>query len=130
MKLPGQHVGSYSLTAVYSGDASNPGATSPAVTVTVGKGRTATVATAPATQAGHSVKVSVQVTPVSPAVGPVTGKVTVSAGGKKLATLTLKKGKASGKIKLGQGQHVVTFAYKGSADFGASSVKRTVTITS
>jgi hypothetical protein len=128
LTLPGQHAGSYSLVAVYSGDVRNPGGTSAPVTVRVGRGKTTTAASVPAAQARHTVTVRVLVRPVAPAAGPVTGKVVIASGGRKV-TVPLRNGRASGRLTLGKGTHVVVVTYRGSPDFGGSSVRKRITIT-
>jgi hypothetical protein len=130
LTVPGLKAGTHQLVATYSGDGTTPPGTSAATPVTVGKGRSKTAAGAPGSSTSHKVKVSVTVTAVAPAVvSPVTGTVTVSSGGKKLATLTLVNGKGSGTIKLAKGKHTVTFTYGGSSELTGSSVRKAITIT-
>ncbi|HVU74295.1 MAG TPA: S8 family serine peptidase [Mycobacteriales bacterium] len=122
--VPGQHFGTYPLVASYSGDAANPAATSSPVTVVVFKGKTTTASSAKVS--GRTVTLGISVKAVSPARGPVTGKVVITFG-KKHVTKVLKRGAASVKVKPGTGVRTITITYKGSSDFTGSTVKKTVT---
>jgi hypothetical protein len=125
--LLGLHAGRHPLVATYTGDAATPGGTSPAGLLTVRKGRTRTTAT-PVAGPGGAVKVRIQVKAVSPARGPVTGKVVIVSGSVK-KTVTLRNGKATATLKLGPGRRTITVTYRGSADFTRSVRKATATVT-
>jgi hypothetical protein len=81
---------------------------------------------------GHEQAVKVTVTVTSLA-GTLGGRVTVKAGNRTLATLSLKSGKAAYTLtatKLKEGTYKLTAAYGGSAGYsGSASPSRTLTIT-
>ena len=116
--------GSHALTAVYSGDASFNGSTSPTVTQVVNAAAAAATSTSltstpnPST-VGQAVTLSSTVTSSA---GVPAGTVTFRDGATTLATVTLVNGSASLSIStLAAGSHSLTAVYSGNASFAAST---------
>ncbi|HEV2198405.1 MAG TPA: Ig-like domain repeat protein [Bryobacteraceae bacterium] len=120
--LPGisLSVGSYTLTAQYSGDASHPATTSPAITLTVNPVSTTTAVTSSQNPSIVGANVTFTAT-VSPSAA--TGKVQFLDGATVLGANTLAGGAASFTTStLAQGTHSITAAYVGDAnDSGSTS---------
>jgi hypothetical protein len=117
--------GSHSITAGYSGDALFAPGTSAALTQTVSQASTATTVTSSANPSvsGQSVTFTATVSPVSPGAGTPTGTVTFSDGGTLLGAEGLNgSGTATfTTTALAAGDHEITAAYGGDANFAAST---------
>jgi 6-phosphogluconolactonase (cycloisomerase 2 family) len=115
----------YPLTAVYKGDANNPGATSPVLNQTVLQATSSATITSsvnPSAQ-GQAVTFSAKIT--SPTVTP-TGPVTFSAGTTVLGTFQLSGGKASyTTTSLPAGSTVIKVTYNGNSN--VKGISATVT---
>ncbi len=108
--------GSYSITAVYSGNSDFAGSTAPGLNQTVRKYATASAVSSnlnPSTY-GQSIKLTVKVSSSGPT---PTGTVTFEDGGTKIATAALSGGTASlTTSKLPAGTNSITALYGGDAD--------------
>jgi hypothetical protein len=120
--LPG---GTRSLTAVYSGDVTFAGSTSPTLSQTVNPGASTTSLSSSVnpSSAGPAVTFTATVTPVAPAFGTPTGTVTFADGGNSIGTGTLN---ASGQATfttstLAPGTHSITAVYRGDTNVGGST---------
>jgi N,N-dimethylformamidase beta subunit-like protein/uncharacterized protein DUF4082/Big-like domain-containing protein/purple acid phosphatase-like protein/Ig-like domain-containing protein len=129
-------VGSHSLTAAYSGDASFAASTSTIVTQVVNLITTQTTLTAspnPSVSA-QSVTLTAAVSPVAPGTGTVTGSVTFQDGTTVLGTATLSGGSATLAVgTLTVGSHSITASYSASGNFATSAstaVTQTVNVPS
>ena len=117
-------VGSDSITAVYSGDASFAPATSAAQVVTVGPaGASVAVSASPTSQTfGAAVTVTATVSAVGPGSGTPDGSVTFYDGATSLGSVALAGGTASlSTSTLAVGTHSLSASYSGSANFRAAS---------
>ncbi|MGA5821110.1 Ig-like domain repeat protein [Kitasatospora sp. NPDC094028] len=117
-------VGSHPLTAVYSGDASFNGSSSPVDTQTVNPADTTTVLTsAPDPSAFGQPKVlTATVTAVAPGAGTPTGTVSFFDGPTLLGTATLVGGVATFTTSaLSAGTHLLTAVYNGDVSFNGST---------
>ncbi|WP_162243473.1 Ig-like domain-containing protein [Leifsonia sp. Root4] len=126
-------VGSHSITANYSGDATNAASTSAAVTVTVTAApvipgpTTTTLSTSTlSAEAGTAIALTASVTGSAP-----TGDVEFFAGGSSLGTAATASGIATFSVStLAVGSHAITASYSGDATNAAStSAAVTVTVT-
>jgi hypothetical protein len=118
-------VGSHSITAVYSGNASYGPSTSAMLKHTVNKATATAKLTSsvnPST-VGESVTFKATITTVAPGAGTPTGTVTFKDGTTTLGSVTLTTGAASyTTTKLTKGSHSITVVYSGSTDdLGISS---------
>ena len=115
-------VGPHSITAVYSGDSSFEGSTSPVLSQTVNKNGVTTLLTSSVNPAafGQSLTLALTVTAGS---GIPDGVVTFKDGSTALGTVTLVSGRAEfSTAALTVGAHSITAVYGGSPDFmGATS---------
>ena len=108
--------GTYTVTAQYSGDATDAASSSTPVSTTP-PAPTVTTLLLTSAVAGGNTTASVQVSPAS-----ATGTVTlVSSTGSTLAKLTLTNGAASGTLTLPAGTYSVTAQYSGDATHAASA---------
>ncbi|MDX3853666.1 Ig-like domain repeat protein, partial [Streptomyces sp. AK02-01A] len=117
-------VGVHSLTAVYSGDVTFTGSTSPIDIQTVtAAGTTTTLTSAPDPSVFGQVKIlTATVAPVPPAVGTPTGTVSFFDGATLLGTSALVGGVATLSVStLSVGVHSLTAVYGGNASFGGST---------
>ncbi|MEU3183356.1 Ig-like domain-containing protein, partial [Streptomyces sp. NPDC006923] len=117
-------VGVHSLTAVYSGDVTFGGSTSPVDTQTVtAAGTTTTLTSAPDPSSfGQAVTLTATVAPVPPAVGTPTGTVSFFDGATLLGTSPLVGGVATLSVStLSVGVHSLTAVYSGDVTFGGST---------
>jgi len=119
--------GSHTLTATYSGDANYGASTTPVITVTVGGVQTALtlVATPNPVNQNKTVTIRASVKPVTGS-GTSTGKVTISAIGETLASLTLTGGAGSLTIStagIPVGNYVVSGYYSGDASDAPSNAE-------
>ncbi|MGA7988942.1 MAG: Ig-like domain-containing protein [Candidatus Dormiibacterota bacterium] len=129
-------VGSHTVTAVYSGNATYATSTSAPVVQVVGTGTTATalVASANPSVSGQTVTYTATVTAVAPAAGTRTGTVEFQDGGVDIAGCSAKAVSAAGKATCaiaytGPGSHTITAIYSGDANFsGSTSVPLTQTV--
>ncbi|HEX6493327.1 MAG TPA: Ig-like domain-containing protein, partial [Candidatus Dormibacteraeota bacterium] len=141
LSTAGLSVGDHPITAVYSGDSTYAGSTSPVVTQTVTTAGTAPSTSKPLTQTvsdpGTTASKTVVTSSANPAKGgqPVTFTATVSgAGGTPTGTVTFKDGAnvlavrplAGGRSTLTirtltAGPHPITAVYGGSSTFAAST---------
>ena len=124
---PSLAAGSHSITAVYSGDASNQGATSAVLVQTVQKATaTATVGSSPNPSAsGQAVTLTASVAPAG-----ATGSVVFRDGAAALGTAALMNGVAALPIPgLAAGNHSITAVYSGDASYqGATSAALVQTV--
>ncbi|MBT9330988.1 Ig-like domain repeat protein [Paracidobacterium acidisoli] len=133
--FPAFPVGSYNLTAQYSGDASYHASTSNAVAFTVAKGSTSLSGSASSTsiQASSSTNVTVLISTDSEGAFP-TGTITLTANGKTVGTATsfnngfeTNNTSAAEAIisvsgtSLNSGSNTITASYSGDANYAASS---------
>ncbi|WP_326608936.1 Ig-like domain repeat protein [Streptomyces scopuliridis] len=117
-------VGSHSLTAVYNGDASFTGSTSPIDTQTVTQAATTTALTSAPDPSvfGQPKTLTATVTAVPPGAGTPTGTVSFFDGATLLGTATLTVGVATFTTSaLGVGSHSLTAVYGGDVDFTGST---------
>ncbi|MDX3853667.1 Ig-like domain-containing protein, partial [Streptomyces sp. AK02-01A] len=117
-------IGVHSLTAVYSGDATFSGSTSPVDIQTVtGAGTTTTLTSAPDPSVFGQVKIlTATVAPVPPAVGTPTGTVSFFDGATLLGTGTLAGGVATLTTStLSVGVHSLIAVYSGGGSFTGSA---------
>jgi hypothetical protein len=132
----GLAVGTYSMTAAYSGDTNFSGSTSPPQTLTVTKCTTTTVLTlAPASVTFGSsgpVVMTASVTPAS-GTGTPTGTVAFFNGANQVGTAPLSGGVATFNYNPGSlavGSYSMTAAYGGDTSFsGSTSPPQTLTVT-
>ncbi|MGW2376645.1 Ig-like domain repeat protein, partial [Kitasatospora sp. NPDC001683] len=120
----GLGVGSHALTAVYGGDTSFSGSTSPVDTQTVNAADTTTVLTSVPDPSvfGEAKVLTAAVTVVAPGVGVPTGTVSFFDGATLLGTGTLVAGVATFTTSgLGVGSHALTAVYGGDTDFSGST---------
>ncbi len=126
-------VGSHSITAVYSGDASFTTSTSASTSQIVNQAGTTTALAGPTSPSayGPALTFTATVGPVAPGAGTPTGSVTFEDGTQTLGTRTLAGGTLSLTIStLPAGSHSITAVYSGDANFITStSVPCTQTIT-
>jgi hypothetical protein len=123
-------VGAHTITATYSGGAGLvASAPSPAVTVTIVAGTTATTVTSSLNPALAYQPVTFVATVAPPIAGLVPGTVTFSVNGVAAGTAAVVNNTASLVQQLPAGAHTVTAAYSGGGGFDASagSVAQTVT---
>jgi len=114
-------VGSHSITAVYSGDASFNGSTSPIQTQTVTKATTTTSTVSSPNPSSFGQAVTITAT-VAGAGGTPTGTVSFFDGATLLGTGTLTGGSATfTSSALGVGSHSITAVYNGGASFNGST---------
>ncbi len=119
--------GSHTITAVYSGDATNAASTSPALTQVVGADTTTTViaATANPLVYGQSVTFTATVSANAPGAGTPTGNVAFQNGGVNIGgcgSVALVAGVATcTTTTLSVGSHSIVGLYKGSASFLVST---------
>jgi len=109
--------GTHSITAVYSGDASDAGSTSAALSqvMKASAGMTAGVSPSPAVT-GQTVRISASMNSAA------TGTVQFTDGGTVLATVTVTAGSASfSTSSLAQGSHTLGVAYSGDANYMSAS---------
>lgn len=114
-------VGTHSITAQYSGDATYAGSTSQPVTVTISPAASATTITSSAnpSYAGQGVTFTASVTSGGPA---PTGSVVFSSGSTTLATVALSGGSASYVTQFSSaGNQSITASYAGDGNNGSSS---------
>ncbi|WBP85190.1 Ig-like domain repeat protein [Kitasatospora cathayae] len=117
-------VGSHALTAVYSGDTSFNGSTSPVDTQTVNTANTTTALTSAPDPSvfGEPKVLTATVTAVAPGVGVPTGTVSFFDGATLLGTATLVAGVATFTTSaLGVGSHALTAVYGGDTAFSGST---------
>jgi hypothetical protein len=117
-------VGGHSLTAVYSGDASFSGSTSPAHAHTVNAASTATaVTTSPnPSVVGQSVTITATVAVLAPGAGVPGGSVEFFDGATSLGTAPLSSGSAVlNTSALVVGGHTLTAVYSGNASFAGNT---------
>jgi hypothetical protein len=119
LTVPSFPAGTHSLTAVYSGDATNSGSTSNAVALTVAKAAS-TISIGSSlnpSPAGQAVVFTIALTPAA-----ATGTVQLLDGATVLANLSA--GTTSASVTLAVGTHSVTAVYSGDANFnGATSAQ-------
>jgi hypothetical protein len=117
-------VAGHSITAVYAGNGSFAGSTSPALTQTVNQASTVTALTSnrnPSTS-GQSVTFTATVTAVSPGTGTPAGSVTFMDGSTRLGTATLGSGVGRLTIStLSKRTHSITAVYSGNASFAGNT---------
>ncbi len=130
--FPLDAAGTVIYRALYSGNDSFAASTAPDLSQTVKAGRTTVGLTVSSTDAvpGETIKVVATVAAVSPASGTPRGQVRFKDGGKTIATVDLKNGKARFKTKaLAIGAREIVAKYRGSDDWAASaSDAQTVTV--
>jgi Bacterial Ig-like domain (group 3) len=117
-------VGSHTLSAVYGGDATFFGSTSPDVpqTVTAGATTTAVTSTPNPSQPGQSVTFTAAVAAISPATGTPTGSVTFKDGANTLGSGALSGNNATfSTAALALGGHSITAVYGGDGNFANST---------
>lgn len=117
-------VGSHNITAQYSGDSNFNGATSPAITQSVGQAATTTsvVSSANPSVFGQSTTFTITVAAAAPGAGTPTGSVTLFDGAFNLGTFPLTNGVATFSTgNLGIGSHPITATYSGDGNFTAST---------
>jgi hypothetical protein len=127
--------GGYTLTATYNGAAGYAPSTSGHKALTVAKAKSATALTLAhgSVQYGHETSEKLSVTVGPQFAGTPGGTVKITSGTTVIAVITLKSGHGSCTLKASQlkaGSHPLTATYQGNGDFGASSAKKTLTITS
>jgi hypothetical protein len=113
---PSLTVGTHSITAVYSGDASTLTSTSSAVTQTVDKATTSTALASSANPAasGSGVTFTATVSVTAPGGGGPTGTVSFKDAGSTICTSAVSSGKATcSTSSLAAGSHAITAAYSG-----------------
>lgn len=120
--------GAHNLQAIYSGDANYTASTSPAASITVGKGATVTTLTAtpPALTPATAETLTATVAPVNPVTGTtytITGSISFYDGATLLGTAVLALNSASlSNITLSAGvSHVLTAVYSGDTNWAAST---------
>jgi large repetitive protein len=121
-------VGSHTVTAVYSGNATYATSTSAPVTQVVNMGSTATVVVASVNPSvsGQSVTYTATVTAVAPAAGTRTGTMAFEDGGVVIAGCGAKAVAAAGTATCaiaytGPGVHTITTIYSGDGNFNGST---------
>ena len=126
----GLGAGVHLITAVYGGDASFAGSTSPVLTQTVNKAVSSTIVTSSNNSSNRGAAVTFTAKVTSLATGAPTGTVTFQDGGSTLGTGTLTGGSATFTTSgLGTGAHSITAIYGGDANFtGSTSPGLTETI--
>jgi hypothetical protein len=126
------NAGPHVLTAHYSGDSENAASTSAALAHIVSKAGTeiGKIKTKPKKlKAGKKARVKVAVDTLAPATAASDGKMKVKLGRKKVATVSVKNGKARFKLpKLSKGKSKLKVKFKGSENFAASKAKKTVKV--
>ena len=120
--------GAHNLQAIYNGDANYTASTSPAVSITVGKGATVTTlsATPPLLTPGTAETLTAAVAPINPVTGTtytITGSVSFYDGTTLLGTALLTLNSATlSNITLSAGiSHVLTAVYSGDPNWAAST---------
>jgi len=120
--------GAHNLQAIYNGDANYTASTSPAVSITVGKGATVTTLTAtPAVLTpGTAETLTAAVAPINPVTGTtytITGSVSFYDGATLLGTALITLNSATlSNVTLSAGiSHVLTAVYSGDANWVAST---------
>ncbi len=121
-------VGSHTVTAVYSGNATYATSTSAAVTQVVSMGSTTTgvAASVNPSVSGQTVTYTATVSAVAPAAGTRTGTVAFQDGGVVIASCGAKAVAVAGTATCavayaGPGTHTITAIYSGDANFAAST---------
>jgi hypothetical protein len=117
-------LGSYAISAVYSGDTDFLGSASPSITQNVNEAgsNTTTSSSANPSVFGQSVTFTAQVTAAAPGLGTPTGTVSFFDGNTELDTARLIAGAASYSTSdLTRGGHFITAVYSGDASFGPST---------
>ena len=117
-------LGTYTVTASYSGDPNFTASTASALTQTVTPDSSATsvVSTPNPSVFGQSVSLTATVAAVAPGSGTPTGTVTFLDGTTRLGSATLSGGKATlMATKLAAGQHAITAVFNGNATFAMST---------
>jgi hypothetical protein len=122
-------VGSHSITALYSGDASYAASTSPVFVETIEQALSSIALTTSAASSTFGQAVTFTAT-VSSSAGTPTGTVTFRAGSTTLGTATLSGGRASFTTSsLAAGTHTITAVYNGSTNIaGSTSTALTQTV--
>lgn len=114
--------GTDSIVAVYSGNATFLGSTSPALAQVVNKAGTTTTVTATPNPSQFNQSVNLRATVKSTTGAIPTGNIIFKDGTTTLGTVSLTSGVGSLSIsKLGVGAHSITAAYSGGANFTAST---------
>jgi hypothetical protein len=120
--------GAHNLQAIYNGDANYTASTSPAVSITVGKGATVTTLTAtpPVLTPGTAETLTATITPTNPVTGTtytITGSVSFYDGTTLLGTALLTLNSATlSNVTLSAGiSHVLTAVYSGDPNWAAST---------
>jgi hypothetical protein len=120
--------GAHNLQAIYNGDANYTASTSPAVSITVGKGATVTTLTAtpPVLTPGTAETLTATIAPINPVTGTtytITGSVSFYDGTTLLGTALLALNSATlSNITLSAGiSHVLTAVYSGDPNWAAST---------
>jgi hypothetical protein len=117
-------VGAHAVSAVYSGDSVYYGSTSSVFDQTVSQANTVTTLTSSANPSpvGQPGTVTATVAPLAPGAGTPTGTVTFTLDGAAQSPVVLTGGSATFNLAtLQPGDHTISAAYSGDADFSASS---------
>ena len=115
--------GPHSIVAVYQGDASFSGSTSPILTQQVYMaGTSVAVSVAPASPSDYKASLTITATVTSTLAGTPTGTVTLTEGPTTIATAMLVNGSASfTSSTLAPGPHTLTVTYGGDATFAGAA---------
>ena len=118
----GLGTGAHSITAIYGGDASFTGSTSPILTQTIGKAASSTAVASSNNPSIIGTAVTLTASVTSPVTGTLTGTVTFQDGTSALGTGTLSGGAATFTTSgLTGGTHSITAVYSGDANFAGST---------
>src|SRR5438309_2235059 len=118
----GLGTGAHSITAIYGGDASFTGSTSPILTQTIGKAASSTAVASSNNPSIIGTAVTLTASVTSPVTGTLTGTVTFQDGTSALGTGTLSGGAATFITSgLTAGTHSITAVYSGDANFASST---------
>src|SRR5205823_4041813 len=118
----GLGTGAHSITAIYGGDASFTGSTSPILTQTIGKAASSTAVASANNPSIIGTAVTLTASVTSPVTGTLTGTVTFQDGAATLGTGTLSGGAATFTTSgLTGGTHSITAVYSGDANFAGST---------